>query len=154
MELLENGVVPVQQGEQELPAPGQPWPYARGEDVWALSRAGRTLIAYDGQLSLDELWPRPAVDRLLDAFLEIRPEGGRVWIDGNGDATTYVDGVLTYLGPVVRDAEETQFNDPPIGTPYTPRGNRYSVMRAGIQRLPDGAWLASEIDGVQAEEVR
>ncbi|QXG77485.1 hypothetical protein KUM42_08270 [Modestobacter sp. L9-4] len=141
-------------GEVTVPPPGKEWPYPRGEDVWTLSRARRSLVTYDGRLSLDELWPRPEVERLVDAFLQIRPEGGRVWIDDDGDATTYVDGVLTYLGPVVRDAEDTQFNDPPIGTPHPPGGNRYSVTRAGIQRHPDGAWLASQIDAGCAEEVR
>lgn len=100
--ILEALAVPAQQRERELPPPGQPWPYARGDEVWSLSRAKRSLFTVDGQLSLDDCWPRAAVDRLLDAFFDIRPEGGRVWIDDDGDATTYVDGVLTYLGQVAR----------------------------------------------------
>ncbi|WP_110007182.1 hypothetical protein [Geodermatophilus normandii] len=136
--------------EQVLPAPGEPWPYPRGGDVWTLSGAMRTLVTYDGQLSLDEVLPGPVAARLIDSFLTIRPEGGRVWVDEDADATTYVDGVLTYLGRLVDDPEEAVFDDPPLGTPHPGLGPRYSVTSVGVQRVADGTWLASEIGNAQA----
>lgn len=139
--------------EQVLPAPGEPWPYPRGGDVWTLSGARRSLVTYDGQLSLDEVLPEPVVARLIDSFLTIRPEGGRVWVDEDADATTYVDGVLTYLGRLVEAPEESVSDDPPVGSPYPGHGARYSVTSVGIQRIADGAWLASEIGNAQAYAV-
>jgi hypothetical protein len=142
-----------QEDELTLPPPGKEWPYARGGDVWTLSRARRSLITYDGQLSLDEVLPAPVAARLIDSFPEIRPQGGRVWVDEDGDATTYVDGVLTYLGRLSDDPKAALFDDPPVGTPYPPGDGHYSVTAAGVQRRADGAWLASEIGDTPAREV-
>jgi hypothetical protein len=139
--------------EQVLPAPGEPWPHPRGVDVWILSGARRSLVTYDGQLSLDEVLPGSVVARLIDSFLTIRPEGGRVWVNENGDATTYVDGVLTYLGRLIDDSEELRFDDPPVGTPHPPAGERYSVSTLGILRLADGASLDKRIDSARARAV-
>jgi hypothetical protein len=37
---------------------------------------------------------------LVREFLRVRPEGGRVYVDSNGDASTQIDGRLIYLGLV------------------------------------------------------
>lgn len=142
-----------QEDELTLPPPGKEWPYARGGDVWTLSRARRSLITYDGQQSLEEVLPAPVAGRLIDSFLEIRPQGGRVWVDEDGDATTYVDGVLTYLGRLTDDSAKPGADDPPIGTPYAPAGERYSVSTLGIMRLSDNAYLDRQIDGARARIV-
>jgi hypothetical protein len=111
------------------------------------------LVTYDGHLSLDEVLPAPVAARLIDSFLEIRPQGGRVWVDEDGDATTYVDGVLTYLGRLTNDSKELGSDDPSIGTPYPSAGERYSVSALGILRLADSAYLDRQIDGARARMV-
>jgi hypothetical protein len=142
-------------GPQEqiaLPAPGQPWPYARGVDVWMLSGHRRKLMT--NGLSLDEFLTPAAAKKLVDSFLRIRPQGGRVWVDGDGDATTYVGGVLTYLGRLVDDSHGAGAADPPVGTPCRRAGRRYDVSRRGITRRPDGAQLEQVISSDQAKAVR
>jgi hypothetical protein len=149
---LTEGQGEVNWQEQPFPAPGEAWPYPRGREVWKLSGAARSLTTADGLWSLDELLGTEIAAGVIESFLALRPAGGRVWVDSDGDAVTYINGVLTYLGCLRPDPEDPRWN-PPIGTPY-PRGRRrYTVTRAGVQRS-DGTFLADVIDTARARAVR
>ncbi len=146
-ELTEADEARPEEADDAFPAPGQPWPYPRGDSVWKLSRAKRSLVSYDeDQISLHEVCPEPFASRFVDSFLKVRPEGGRVWVDEDSDAATYVNGTLTYLGRLRWEPAVAEFDDPPVGTPYSPSGRRYTVTTSGIQRAADHVWLASAID--------
>jgi len=79
--------------------PGELWPFPKGDDAWVLS-ALRREIRRPGRRSgrLRDQLGDAGESAVVDAFLKLRPEGGRVFIDGDGDASTYVDGELIYLG--------------------------------------------------------
>ena len=85
-------------GTQRLPTPGEPWPYPRGQDVWRLSRVRKSMIRTDDDADLKAIVGEDQAARLVECFLAIRPAGGRVWVDVDGDSVTYVDGRLVYLG--------------------------------------------------------
>lgn len=85
-------------GPQLLPSPGEPWMYPRGQEVWRLSKLRKSLIRTDDEANLKSVIGADQATRLVDQFLEIRPAGGRVWVDVDGDAVTYVEGRLVYLG--------------------------------------------------------
>lgn len=141
----------VSQQDQPFPAPGQAWPFPRGREVWTLSGAAQSLTTADGLWSLEELLGPELAAHVIDSFIAIRPEGGRVWVDEDGDAVTYIDNVLTYLGRLIPDPEDRRWN-PPIGTPY-PRGRRrYTVTPAGVEK-PDGTCLTAVIEIPRAQAV-
>lgn len=72
--------------------------YPRGQEVWRLSKLRKSLIRTDDEANLKSVIGADQATRLVDQFLEIRPAGGRVWVDVDGDAVTYVEGRLVYLG--------------------------------------------------------
>lgn len=81
---------PVVDRARPLPAPGQPWTFRRGVRRLTLSVAATDLIDDDGgALGLPDVARR---------WLALRPSGGRVWVDEDGDACTLVDAELIYLG--------------------------------------------------------
>lgn len=141
----------VSRQEQAFPAPGQPWHFPRGREVWKLSGAARSMTTADGLWSLEELLGTELAAEVIDSYLTIRPQGGRVWVDEEGDAVTYIDNVLTYLGCLTPDPEDPRWN-PPIGTPY-PRGHRrVTVTPSGVEHA-DSTSLAAVIDEAVAEAV-
>lgn len=88
------------EGGDQIPA-GAPWPFDRGSDTWVLSathremrRPGRRVGRLRDQIGSE------AESAVVDAFLRIRPEGGRVFVDDDGDASTFIDGELVYLGMI------------------------------------------------------
>jgi hypothetical protein len=138
--------------ESPFPEPGQQWPFPRGREVWRLSGADRALTSADGLWSLDELLGPELADELVESFLEIRPEGGRIWVDEDGDAVTYIDKDLIYLGCIKPDPTDPRWN-PPIGTPCLPgNSRRYTVTRTGVKKH-DGTRLAAVIDSARAQAV-
>lgn len=81
-------------------APGEAWPYERGDQVWVLSAQRRSMrYGRDGPRLGAQLGDA-IEERVVDAFLSIRPTGGRVFVDDDGDAATYCDGELIYLGQI------------------------------------------------------
>lgn len=101
---LQVPVVPVASGARAIEdgrsvRPGQPWPFPKGDDTWVLS-AQRQEIRRPGRRAgrLQDLLGEAGESAVVTAFLQIRPEGGRIFFDEDGDASTYVDGVLIYLG--------------------------------------------------------
>lgn len=79
-------------------APGEPWPYERGDHAWVLSAQRRTMRQGRNGPRLGVQLGDETEERVVDAFLSIRPTGGRVFVDGDGDAATFIDGELIYLG--------------------------------------------------------
>lgn len=85
-------------GRQLLPSPGEAWQYPRGQEVWRLSKLRKSMIRTDDEVELEAIVGKDQAARLTESFLAIRPAGGRVWVDVDGDAVTYVEGRLVYLG--------------------------------------------------------
>lgn len=80
-------------------SPGEPWPYERGEEAWVLSAQRRTMrLARRSGPRLCERLGDAGEEQVVAAFLKVRPAGGRVFVDADGDAATFVDGELIYLG--------------------------------------------------------
>lgn len=88
---------PEDSEEEALPDPGDPWPYRRGREVWSLSRK-RMMYRQSDEVQLSDVLGADRAAQLIDQFLRIRPSGGRVWVDVDGDAATYVGEDLVYLG--------------------------------------------------------
>lgn len=81
---------PVIDRARPLAAPGQPWTFQRGIRRLTLSVAATDLIDDDhGALGLPDVARR---------WLALRPSGGRVWVDEDGDACTLLNADLVYLG--------------------------------------------------------
>ncbi|MFC3687073.1 hypothetical protein [Aquipuribacter hungaricus] len=98
-----NVVVPGNQfsGSDELLRPGDVWPYLRGEDVWVLSTLRKKICRPRGREGTlgDRVGPKREAE-LVESFLRIRPEGGRLWIDADGDVCTRIGSSDIYLGRV------------------------------------------------------
>lgn len=92
---LATGLQPSPPG---APRPGDPWAGPAEGERWRLSSAKTMTRLSDGR-SLGDLVGHVAGE-VAGQFLQIRPSGGRVWIDGNGDAVTTVEGRLIYLGRI------------------------------------------------------
>lgn len=122
-----------------LPEPGEPWPYVRGTEVWALSARG-TMHERDGSRNLKELVDGRTADRLIAQFLQIRPSGGRVWIDDDGDASTYIDGDLIYLGRIQAEVQSEMALGTPLGS-FS--GSKYEVRPGRVTDRRTSASLAS-----------
>lgn len=80
--------------------PGDEWPGARGHEKWRLSPSARSLTRLSDGLSLHAAIGSVEASRVVDDFLGVRPSGGRVWIDRDGNAVTVVDNREIYLGSV------------------------------------------------------
>jgi superfamily II DNA or RNA helicase len=78
--------------------PGSPWHVERGRTRWRLSAGARTLTRMSDGRNLSALVGAATAAATVSAFLSIRPSGGRVFVDDEGNATTLVDGALLYLG--------------------------------------------------------
>lgn len=136
----------------EAVTPGSPWPYPRGDEIWVLSAARRRLVRNADDLDLADVIGAEAAARVTDTFLRIRPTGGRVWVDDDGDAATFVSGQLCYLGSLYVE-EDDAGTDPPIGTPAQPAGRRFSVSIAGIYDTAMRS-LSSVVGSARARIVR
>ena len=88
----------IEDGRRILP--GEPWPFDRGNDTWVLSASRRSIRRLRGAGGLADALGKTREAELVDAFLEVRPEGGRVYVDHDGDACTLIGGQLVYLGLV------------------------------------------------------
>ena len=96
---------PVDDRDRPLPAPGEPWTFRRGVRRLALSVAATDLIDDDqGALGM------PAI---AERWLTVRPSGGRVWVDEDGDACTLLDAELIYLGRLPAESQVAQSG--PVG---------------------------------------
>jgi len=93
---LEHGLVP-----------GQSWHYPRGDLVLLLTSRPPGLLRSDRWSLLTPDPPAVLVDAVR-TFLAVRPDGGRVWVDDDGDACTFRDGELVYLGRLPVDVLNRQ----------------------------------------------
>lgn len=99
--------VTTSQAPSQDPVPGEVWPETRGHRILVLSPRLRDLLVPGTKSSESS---KPLADLVGDAskataqkWLEIRPSGGRVWVDRNGHACTLIDDQLIYLGAVPED---------------------------------------------------
>lgn len=138
-------------GESGLPAAGQPWPYERGQETWTL-RTDRTMARRDDDASLADIIGAGRARGVVESFLAIRPSGGRVWVDEDGDACTYIGGHLLYLGRIF-DHPAPSVGDPPVGTVIdVPAGRRYRITRSGVETAA-GETLATVIGPHRARAI-
>ncbi|MDE0778171.1 MAG: hypothetical protein OSB43_17970, partial [Nocardioides sp.] len=103
-ERLLQGANPVPDQNPDQLEAGTPWPHARGEDVWVLSAARRSLTrprGRSGQRFADLVGPGVTRQAISD-WLKIRPTGGRVYVTPDGDACTLApEGAgYVYLGRI------------------------------------------------------
>lgn len=138
-----------QHTDRGLPKPGDAWRYPRGTEQWRLSRAHHRMERLEDDLDLIKIVGPTAAKELVTRFLRIRPSGGRVWVDSDGDAVTYVDNKLVYLGRI----EQPQQPGLAIGTPTTGEGRKYHLSRSGITRARDDRALKDELGQQRAREV-
>jgi hypothetical protein len=134
--------------DDELPAPGKPWPYQRGAEVWTLSKQRRLFFRVDDDTTLADLVGTKRAEELVTSFLAIRPTGGRAWVDVDGDAATYVDSRLVYLGRLEQAATS---DEPGLGDPVDAATGRRYTVRLGSIRDGSGTTLAS-VRGAQTSK--
>lgn len=83
------------QSVQEI---GSPWELPKGSRKLVLSVSARDLVDKSGSIlsGVDPLRTKA----LAEKWLKIRPQGGRIFIDEDGHASTLIDDQLIYLGNV------------------------------------------------------
>lgn len=137
---------PEETEDESLPEPGESWPYRRGREVWSLSRK-RTMYRQNDDVQLAEVVGSDRANQLIDQFLRIRPSGGRVWVDVDGDAATYVNNGLVYLGRLDDGSDDDAGGSGgalALGTPLPDfRGRKFTVTRSGITERASERTLAS-----------
>lgn len=79
---------------------GSSWTGPRGQERWKLSPNPRRMSRNADAADLTDLVGEKEARRLVAAFLGVRPEGGRVWLDAAGIATTLQGERLVYLGRI------------------------------------------------------
>ena len=105
--------------------PGEPWTGPRGTEVWKLSKQHRKLIRKRDEATLASLVGEEPAGRFVTTALTIRPDGGKVWVDGDGVATILVDGRLTALGLLPGRGDH-----PAAATPRRPAGQSGQPRKA------------------------
>ncbi|MDO8122561.1 helicase-related protein [Isoptericola sp. b490] len=109
---------------------------------WTLSPRRRSLTRTSDGLDIGErVGPGRAVE-LVNTFLARRPEGGRVWIDAHGQASTLIGGRVAQLGPIIA-AEPTTLEEAiarELGRAPL------STAREVARRLIDTSWNPTKSD--------
>lgn len=136
----------------DFPEPGEAWPYPRGTEIWTLSTSRQSLVRLGDGLDAGDLWPTEVAEAAVAQFLSLRPRGGRVWMDDDGDAATYLDGHLIYLGRITDFFEDDA--EPSVGTPMAPSGRKYRINRVGIYRAADELSLSKVRTPAISRQVR
>jgi hypothetical protein len=78
---------------------GTPWDHPKGDKKVVLSVSSRDLVDTKNGKLLEKADPTRTKE-LAEKWLKIRPQGGRVFIDSDGHASTLIDDRLVYLGNV------------------------------------------------------
>ena len=78
---------------------GTLWEHPKGNKKIVLSVSSRDLVDTKNGKLLEKADPTRTKE-LAEKWLKIRPQGGRVFIDSNGHASTLIDDRLVYLGNV------------------------------------------------------
>ena len=145
----------------EEPAPfpgvGEPWPYVVGQERWALSKAYRRMIRED-RVPLADIVGEVRAKRLVDDFLSIRPDGGTVRVDDDGDAVTWKNGGWVYLGRLPDD-EDVEDADPfapgAVLDPDMRVGRRFTMSADGeVRPWGGGPELATVLSKDLAKKVK
>lgn len=145
----------VKPSQERLPGFGQPWPYAVGTERWKLSKLHRTLTAHDDGSDLSELVPEGRDLELIDQFLGIRPEGGKVFVDDDMDAVTWMNDTWVYLGRLDwDDASGDSGLEPGTILDGLPKGRKYRMLGDGtIAPAAGGDDLATIVGTAVAADV-
>lgn len=135
----------------EAPGPGDVWSGSRGSEEWVLSKACRNMNrSSDGQ-SLGNVVGAGRAAALVSQFLGIRPSGGRVWVDADGAAVTYVGGDLVYLGSLT--APTATAMAPGTALPAPLGGVRYILKRSDVEDPRTGKNLSDALGAAKGREV-
>jgi hypothetical protein len=78
---------------------GTLWEHPKGNKKIVLSVSSRDLVDTKNGKLLEKADPTRTKE-LAERWLKIRPQGGRVFIDSDGHASTLIDDRLVYLGNV------------------------------------------------------
>ena len=78
---------------------GTLWEHPKGNKKIVLSVSSRDLVDTKNGKLLEKVDPARTKE-LAVKWLKIRPQGGRIFIDSHGNATTLIDDRLIYLGNV------------------------------------------------------
>lgn len=81
------------------PKIGEIWVYEKGKRKLTLSIASRDLLDSKSGRAVDDI-PEIKRKELAELWLGIRPSGGRIFVDGEGNACTLVGEVQIYLGNI------------------------------------------------------
>lgn len=142
-------------GGGDLPTPGQPWPYVVGHERWRLSKVYRSLTRVADDVDLDDVVGEDAATRLVDAFLAVRPDGGKVLVDSDGDAVTWLRGQWVYLGRLASEPAVPAGPRPGDVLGIRPAGRKYTMRADGsIRRAAGGQELADVVGVLRAAHVR
>jgi hypothetical protein len=115
----------INKGETESPlldGIGLQWQHPKGNKKIVLSVAARDLVDYkDGKVlaGVDSAESKIYAER----WLKIRPQGGRIFIDTDGHASTLIDDVLIYLGNVAGLLGSQDSDSPIVPKKPFPRRN-------------------------------
>ena len=93
------GLALVQRGTAAGVMPGEVWPCERGDVRWRLSSRG-TMSRMSDDVDLAHLLGTATAGSIVRDFLMVRPTGGRVFVDEEGNATTPIENKLFYLGNI------------------------------------------------------
>ncbi|QZY29702.1 DEAD/DEAH box helicase [Nocardioides coralli] len=91
-----------------VPSPGTPWDNEPGRERWRLSAATRSMTRLSDHQGLAGVVGKDVANRLVSQFLAVRPEGGRVWVDQEGNAVTLAHGRHVFLGQIVGGASNLE----------------------------------------------
>lgn len=114
------------------PVLGEPWPFEVGYERWRLSGAQRTLSRYDDDEDLASVIGSPAADRIVSDMLRVRPSGGRILVDEDGDAVTWLKTHFVFVGNLRNEASDTNGPTPGAPIPGPPVGRRYRMTIQGV----------------------
>lgn len=78
---------------------GAPWPHEKGKRKMTLSIANRDLFDPKSSEPVSEI-PVAKRQELAESWLKIRPTGGRIFVDGDGNACTLIGEEQIYLGNI------------------------------------------------------
>ena len=140
-------------GAGEFPAPGQPWPYLVGHERWRLSKQYRSLTRVSDSVDLEHIVGPETAAGLVDAFLRVRPDGGKALVDDDGDAVTWLNGQWVYLGRLSEPAPSAPRPGDALGC--RPLGIKYTMRTDGsIRRGASTRELADVVGAARAADVR
>jgi hypothetical protein len=94
-----NNVEEIEKSMLSAQEVGTFWEHPKGNKKIVLSVSSRNLVDSKNGKLLEKTDPNMTKE-LAERWLKIRPQGGRIFIDSDGNASTLIDDRLVYLGNV------------------------------------------------------